>query len=218
MSGTAELEMLQRVVPELEAEGFDVYIHPSTPLIPLFLADLHPDAIALRDDKNLVVEVMRRSPQASKKLERLTALLEPQKKWELRIFWAEPTSDARTLEIQSVEAMRSSIAEVQQIAAAGHLEPAMLIAWATFEALGRALLTTQLGRPQTPGRLVQVLASEGYLTPTEADKLRGLAAKRNRLIHGELQVSVSANELQDFASILETMIQQLTPPPRPLRP
>lgn len=217
MAETAEVEVLERVIPELEAEGFDVYVHPSKPLVPLFLADLRPDVIALRGDKNLVVEVMRRSPQASKKLERLAALIEPQKKWELRVFWAEPTSAAEDLEVQSVDAVQARLAEVKEIAASDHHEPAMLLAWATFEALGRALLAEQLGRPQTPGRLVQTLAHEGYLTPSEADKLRALAAKRNRLIHGELGVSVSDDELQDFVSILATLIQQFTPPqpPRP---
>lgn len=217
MAETAELEMLRRVVPELEAEGFDVYVQPSKPLVPPFLADFHPDLIAFRDDKNLVVEVMRRSPQASKQLERLAALIEPQKKWELRVFWAEPTSDVKDLEIQPVDAIRARVAELSGIAANGHTEPAMLMAWATFEAVGRALLAKQLGRPQTPGRLVQVLAQEGYLTPSEADKLREIGTKRNKLIHGELQVSISEKELLDFASILETLIQQLTapPPPRP---
>jgi uncharacterized protein YutE (UPF0331/DUF86 family) len=209
MSETVELDVLQDLVPELEADGFDVYIHPNKPLIPGFLGDFRPDALAIRADKSLVVEVLRRSPHASKRLERITALLQGQKKWELRVVWIDPTSDQETLQVQDIAAMQARILEIKQIAASGHIEPAMLMAWATFEALARAVLTKQFGRPQTPDRLIQILAGEGYLTPTEADGLRALAEKRNKLIHGELQVRVSAKELQDFASVLETMLQQV---------
>jgi len=209
MSETTELEMLRRLVPELEAEGYEVYLHPKRPLIPSFFRKFSPDAIALRDDKNLVIEVLHKSPQASERLKRITALLRGQDKWQLRVVWVAPTSAQESLQVQNIDAMEGRIAEVRQLAGAGNLEPAMLIAWATFEALARALVPSQFALAQTPGRLVQVLAGEGYITPTEADQLRTLADKRNRLIHGELQVRVSEAELDSFAVILETILQQV---------
>ena len=84
--------------------------------------------------------------------------------------------------------------------------PALLLAWATVEATARLLATKHFERPQTPGRLVQVLASEGILTPTEADDLRVLAEKRNNFIHGELQTPITKAEIERIASILGTMI------------
>ncbi len=198
-----EREVLERLVPELEAEGYDVYIQPNKALLPPFLGSFRPDAIAHRKDKNLIVEVIRRSPHAAKELERVTELLQGQKMWGLKLVWIEPGSTPTTIKVQATEAMQERIAEIKELASANHIEPAMLMAWATFEALARAMLTKQLERPQTPGRLVQMLAGEGYLTPTEADRLRSLAEKRNKLIHGELQVRVSPEELQDFAAVLE---------------
>jgi hypothetical protein len=216
MLDATETEILQQETQELISEGYDVYVHPRRPLVPSFLAGFVPDAIALRQDKNLVIEVSRKSPQAAKKLESLAALLQGRDKWELRVFWVSPDREQKTLGVQDREAIRARIAEVGAVAAAGHPEAAMLVAWGAFEALARAVLTREFERPQTPGRIVQVLAREGYVTPSEADRLRALAAKRNGLIHGELQTQVSAEEMRDFAAILETILHQL-PPREPSR-
>jgi hypothetical protein len=44
---------------------------------------------------------------------------------------------------------------------------------------------------------------------TEADHLRRLSDKRNKLIHGELQVRVSKEEIRAFAQVLDTLVDQL---------
>lgn len=209
MSEDTEFEVLQRLVPELEAEGYDVYVHPNKPLIPKFLGHFSPDALALRPGKNLAIEVLKQSPSASRKLEQITALFRDQPDWELRVVWITPSSESKSLQIQNPDTLRQRIAEIRQLASSGHTEPAVLLAWATFEALARAVSTRQFARPQTPGRVVQVLASEGYLTPTEADLLRALADKRNRLIHGELHVQASEQELSNFSAILDAMLHQV---------
>jgi uncharacterized protein YutE (UPF0331/DUF86 family) len=79
------------------------------------------------------------------------------------------------------------------------------MAWATFEAIGRAILPAKLQRPQPPGRLTEVLAAEGYVTPTEADQLRHLAESRSQLIHGGLETSVPEADLRRFVEVLKTL-------------
>lgn len=210
MSEATEFEVLQRLVPDLEAEGYDVYIHPNKPLLPQFLRDSSPDAIAIRSDKNLAIEVLSKSPTASSKLERLTALFQNQPNWELRVIWITPSSQRVNLEVQNVTAIQERIDEIRQLASSGHSEPALLMAWATFEALARAMLEKQFVRPQSPGRIIQVLASEGLVTPTEADFLRNLAEKRNRLIHGDLNINVVKDELDSFSGVLGAMLHEVT--------
>ena len=83
------------------------------------------------------------------------------------------------------------------------------MAWATFEATGRAILPGRLQRPQTPGRLIEVLATEGHITPTEADHLRRLAESRNHLIHGDLEMSVPEADLQHFIGVLKTLYNSI---------
>ncbi|MGE0584935.1 MAG: HepT-like ribonuclease domain-containing protein [Flavobacteriaceae bacterium] len=209
MSEDTEFEVLQRLVPELEAEGYDVYVHPNRPLIPDFFGNFSPDALALRPGKNLAIEVRKQSRDASRKLKHIAALFKDQPDWELRIVWIVPSNNSESLQIQNSETVRRRITEIRELASTGHTEPAVLLAWATFEALARAISTQQFARPQTPGRIVQILASEGYITPTEADLLRVLVEKRNRLIHGDLNVEASDQELTNFSAILETMLQQI---------
>jgi len=208
MPETLEAETLQRLIPQLESEGYEVYVHPNRPLIPEFLGNFSPDAIARRADKNLIVEVLRQSPQASQKLERLAALLKGRENWELRVVWIERKAQTG-LPVQGITEVSFRLSEIKELAASGHTDSAMLLSWATFEALARAIFTDDFERPQMPGRLVQVLASAGQLTPAEADKFRALAEKRNRLIHGGLDVRVSENEIHDFIAVLEAMQRQL---------
>lgn len=49
---------------------------------------------------------------------------------------------------------------------------------------------------------------EGYITPSEADLLRGLAEKRNQLIHGELQTHASKAELRNFTKTLGDLLAE----------
>jgi uncharacterized protein YutE (UPF0331/DUF86 family) len=210
MSENTEADVLQALLPRLEEEGYAVYLHPSRPLVPPFLKEYAPDAIALRADKNLAIEiVLRQTPANKERVQRVAKLFEGQDKWELRVYWGSPTEPQNALQIQTPEAIKGRIAELRDLADKGHLEPALLLAWATFEALARATLAREFGRPQSPGRIVEILAREGHITPTEADRLRQLSDKRNKLIHGELEVRVSKEEILAFTGVLDTLVGQL---------
>lgn len=209
MLTVTEAEILQALVPELEQEGYSLYVHPHRTLIPQFLGGHVPDAIALRDDKNLVIEIaLRKTVERTEQIRRLSELFEGQDKWELRVYWGGPTELRATLATQRTETIRARIDEVKELRAKNFVGPALLLAWATFEALSRLLMSKEFARPQTPGRLVELLAREGYVTPTEADRLRELANKRNKLVHGELETSISDEELELFNSILDTLLNQ----------
>ena len=83
---------------------------------------------------------------------------------------------------------------VERLLEQGFVGAAFLLGWASFEAAGRALMVEEFRKPQTPGRLVELLAGAGYLTPTEADRLRQkcqhhdhIRACRNRGARHDLQ-------------------------------
>jgi uncharacterized protein YutE (UPF0331/DUF86 family) len=63
--------------------------------------------------------------------------------------------------------------------------------------------------------MVEALAMEGHVTPTEAAKLRALAKKRNQLVHGDLAVDVAREETMEFLEILKLLHgqQSATTPP-----
>jgi uncharacterized protein YutE (UPF0331/DUF86 family) len=201
----SEAALLDSVLPDLDAEGFEVFVHPSPPLLPAFMRDHSPDAIALREDKKLAIEVLYEGAAESRTLDKLREVLTEHKDWELRVYWISPSSVSKAIDRTSREIIEESIRTVQEIGAAGRPQPALLMAWAIFEAIGRAIFPDRLQRPQTPGRLIEVLAAEGQITPTEADQLRRFAESRNQLIHGGLGMAVSDADLERFVDILKTL-------------
>jgi Holliday junction resolvase len=73
---TAENVVLERLVPDLKSQGYDVFVHPDRQMVPPFLGAYLPDVIALRDDKNLVIEIKQGSNRAEKTLQELAKRFE----------------------------------------------------------------------------------------------------------------------------------------------
>lgn len=201
-----EATVLESIVPQVEAEGFEVYAHPSGHLLPAFLRGYSPDAIALREGKKLVIEVLREGPSSKGRLDRLRELLSGQSEWELRVYWISPSNTPEAINVVPSKDIKHAIDTIEDLSDKKLFAPALLMAWATLEALGRASLPDRLVRPQTPGRLVEVLAADGYITPNEADRLRQLAKVRNRLIHGELKVKIASREIKSLTAVLRTLL------------
>jgi len=200
----SETEFLRSLLPSLEAEGYAVVLEPPSKILPPFLQGWQPDAIATGKAKNLVIEVVRSVAARDKKLDQMAALVRQHPDWELRVLTAPGRPDA--LEPQPIEIIKSAVSEVRQLSETRHFPAALLMCWAALEALGRMIAADSLARPQTPARLVQVLAQEGYITPSEADLLRQLAEKRNAVIHGVLGTPVEISDIDQFACILDKLI------------
>ena len=203
--GSSEAEVIESLLPRYQAEGFDVYVNPSPSILPPFMQAYRPDAIALKKDKKIAIEVVGSTARSEQKIKTLQSLFADHEDWELRVFYASPVSSDKLLEIVSISAINEFIQRVIELRKEGHSLPALVMAWATFEAAGRALLPDRFQRPQTPARLVEVLGSEGYITPEEADTLRAAGAIRNAAVHGQLDSVVDQKMLESFVAILKTL-------------
>jgi uncharacterized protein YutE (UPF0331/DUF86 family) len=206
---TIENVVLERLVPDLESQGYDVFVHPNKQMVPPFLGTYVPDLIALRNDKNLVIEIKHRRGRAENVLKDLAKRFEGQNQWEFRVVWINPSESEDGLTLQSREAISTRLKEISRLLGAGFVDSAMLMAWATFEAIGRKLMPKEFERPQSPGRLVQVLAKEGHVTPDEGDVLRQLVDMRNRFIHGELTIAISRHQVESFVRILSSLAKNI---------
>jgi uncharacterized protein YutE (UPF0331/DUF86 family) len=202
-----EREFLRNVVTELEEDGYEVFLQPQPPILPPFLRDFRPDAIARRNNKHLVVEIVTTLGERSKTLAAMASAVRANPDWEMRIVVVSPTNGLKPLQRQSENAIKQSVDEMTTLIGNDHYRAALLMGWSTFEALGRTIMPTDFARPQSPGRLVQLLAQEGYVTPSEADTLRKLGDKRNVLIHGNVLTEVSKGEVEAFAMILLKLIE-----------
>jgi uncharacterized protein YutE (UPF0331/DUF86 family) len=206
---SSEAEVIESLLSRYQAEGFDVYVNPSPSILPPFMQEYRPDAIALKKDKKIAIEVVGSNARSSQKVKTLQSLFADHDDWELVVFYASPIASNKLLEVASTSAINDSIQRVVDLSEAGHLLPALVMAWATFEAIGRAMLPDQFQRPQTPARLVEVLGSEGYITPEEADTLRAASTIRNAVVHGQLDSKVDSPMLESFVAILRTLAKLL---------
>jgi uncharacterized protein YutE (UPF0331/DUF86 family) len=170
------------------------------------MAGYRRDAIAIGHGKKIAIEIVGGQPLSPAKRKSLQQRFRPESGWELQIVYARSDPAAQAIDKVSEASIERTLATIGQLTEAGLTQPALLIAWASFEALGRRLLPARFDRPQTPGRLVEILAREGHLTPDEADAVRHLAASRNRLIHGDLDVRIDKAEIERFIVILRTLL------------
>jgi len=146
-------------------------------------------------------------PPSKAQEDRVRHRFERRKDWELRLYYVRPAGGKDRLPAMADKTIDSSIASVESLIADGQSSAAVLIAWATFEALGRTLSPEKFSQPQTAARLVEVLAGEGIVTPSEADLLRRLGNVRNRVIHGSLNERIDPADVESFVNVLKTLRQ-----------
>ena len=71
---TTERQILIGLLPGLQADGYEVYLHPNPQMLPEFFGSYMPDAIALRSDRNLAIEVVRQSKRSERTLKKIRNL------------------------------------------------------------------------------------------------------------------------------------------------
>ncbi|MBV8924915.1 MAG: hypothetical protein JOZ74_06045 [Bradyrhizobium sp.] len=69
----SEEQVLQHEVARLESEGYDVFLQPRAALVPEFLGDHVPDAVATGNGKKIVLEVVRSSNAENDRLKEVAA-------------------------------------------------------------------------------------------------------------------------------------------------
>ncbi len=207
MSATESREevLLDSLLPRYRAEGFTVIVHPSSSFLPPFMGKYRPDAVALSPSKKIAIEI-KRDPGSSKDMKGITELFDRHPDWELKVYYRSGLSQERSLRAPARRSIELAIKEVSELKKSGHLTAGMATAWSTLEAVARALLPEKLARPQPAERLVEVLASEGLITPTEADSLRRAAELRNSVVHGDLGSAVSPENVDELLAALGLLV------------
>jgi uncharacterized protein YutE (UPF0331/DUF86 family) len=199
-SAIRERDFLQTLVPGYEAEGFSVFLHPAREMLPPFMRGYQPDAIAVKDDKKIAIEIKRDATRRAAGREELQRIFSEHPEWELRIYYIPGRAEEEDIQTPDLSEIDAALAEVDQLKRAGHLRAALIMAWAALEAAGRALLPRDLARPQPANKLIEVLASEGVVTPAEADSLRKAISLRNAATHGHFAVAITEQEVEQVVA------------------
>ena len=203
--------ILQMLLPNLEAEGFQVFLHPSRAVLPPFMRGYQPDAIAMKANKKVAIEVVLRPNQAASHGKNLQAMFQGHPDWELRMVYAPPGHAAQEIAVKPKDLVVETLDRVLTIFDEAGPVPALLTGWSVFEAAARTLLPANLARPQPAARLLEVLASDGYLTPDEADAVRRLGRMRDEAAHGGLDIVLTRDDLDKLVSATRVLLAATTP-------
>lgn len=212
MSSSPEREtlILDAIERAYREDGYEVITHPGPSLLPSIFEDFRPDAIALKDAEKVAIEVVSgRSPSSKSRIDALQTRFAGQSEWRLQLVHTGPPGEpVRELPAFEGNAIRKGLAEVRALSDAGLRRPALIMGWALLEALGRSLpseASEDLARPQSPARLAERLAREGFLTPDEADATRALIQARNAIVHGDVDKDVSDKDVLSLIKVLENL-------------
>ena len=91
-----------------------------------------------------------------------------------------------------------------------HYGPALIFGWAVLESLARFARGPGSSRGYSPVQAVQALAEEGYLANDDAQRLREMARLRSSLVHGDLSVTVSAEQVEFLLGQLRALKSEIT--------
>jgi uncharacterized protein YutE (UPF0331/DUF86 family) len=206
---TREANLLEAVLAGYRARGFDVYVRPPSRILPEFILPYQLDAVAIKADEKIAIEVTRSRATSADRIQRLQAAFAAHPDWTLNVYYSGELNTEDDIAVSPLRSIEGAIEEVDELRKSGRLRAALVMGWAIVESIARSLLPDQLGRQQPPNTLVETLASNGFLTPGEADSLRSMISVRNAAAHGHLDVIVEPKQLDQLVDTLRTLFALL---------
>ncbi len=204
-----ESEALDEIEGRLTKDGYRLLRSPGRGDLPDFLQDFQPDAIAVGKLPQIVIEVITREHAdrlPSSRLGQLQAALTTHSDWTLRVVYANRSRPRLDIAAPSVIRMRAT--QVRQLSTTDQAA-ALVIGWSLLEAATRAALPQQAGQALTPATTVELLASLGYITQSQAARLRQTGKQRNLLVHGDMGVTVASSTVEELLSTVESLLDAL---------
>src|SRR5215204_6558526 len=224
-SESRERVVLQRLRDRYEREGYSFYAYPPGDLLPHFLGNYRPDAIALKDNEKIAIEIKgRTSEQSRMRLSEIARIFQGQKDWHFLVFNIDDFDRDPNIRIYGIDEIEGALREVEHLAKSGQMRAGFVLGWAALEAVARALLT---GHPEDKMRTIssdlmsELLAGTGLVEQNSAKMLRDLSRVRNALVHGDLGVEVDQHSIQSLDDIVRSLVDKLrheVDPNRPIGP
>ncbi|MBX3504064.1 MAG: DUF86 domain-containing protein [Parvibaculum sp.] len=199
--------ILDKYEAQWRAQGYDLIRHPSREVIPEFLGKYRPDAVLVGRRPHVAVEVVLKGQRtAERRLREIAPLFKGHPDWRLEVIYAGLAPES--LVAPPMSALNEAVHDIRALASVD-TRGAFLFSWAVLEALVRHLSPERTRSPQTPGRLVELLAGDGRITPHQAEELRTLARLRNKLVHGDLEQRPTEKQISLVTRILERLIGEV---------
>ncbi|MGX7705507.1 hypothetical protein [Methylobacterium sp. Gmos1] len=202
--------LLHSLRQDAERRGWTFYAPPPKDVIPDFAEDYKPDAIVITPEGGAMIAITDRGSLArNTRLAEIARRVSERPGWSFRLFYANTSTQAEPSPPRStVEEVQSGITEVRVLDETGHGRAALVMGWATLEAIARLVMDRrgiEPTGPVSPIQAVQVLVQEGYLDDDDARRLRALARTRNEIVHGGLGTPISREDVTGLIRDLEAM-------------
>jgi hypothetical protein len=194
-----ESTVLELLRERYESEGYEVFLHPSPSVLPAAFAGYRPDAIAVRGNDRIVIEVQTKgSRSGDARLQDLVSRFSNVPGWKFVVFTAPVGAEPQTFEPPSVLEMQTEIDQARHLLEMGSPRAALVIAWAVLESIVHVFAPVgnlRGGRSHTAMQVVQQLEMRGLVKSDVARRLRKVIPLRNAVVHGDLKASVHPSEV-----------------------
>ncbi|WP_428487348.1 hypothetical protein [Rhodopila sp.] len=210
----SERVTLERLRDDFRSKGYDFIIQPPIDQVPDFLGNRRPDALAIEPHDKVIIEVKQQgSPDPKLLLAQLSQTASSRSRWRyLLVYAGEDPSEIIELSRPRKSQVDQAIQETRSLEQLGHMRAAMVEGWSLLEALAQRLYPEDIRmslKPLTSMQVIERLAMDGQISHQEAKRLRGLSSIRNSLVHGDLNVSTSKNDVNYVFKIVEAINSRL---------
>jgi hypothetical protein len=213
MAFTQERQRADEVARRLVAEGYDVVIEPGLDDLPPDIARLRPDLLARRGDERVIVEVQPREPggSARPRIEALAKAVGARPAWKFELVVVPEDRAAGPGQEWSPAEIRARVDEARKLAAAGHGEAALMLAWSACEAAARALALDEELEVQRwlPSAMFRQLVHAGLLDNGDLQTIEDAWIARNRLTHGLSGIGDPSVFALNVARVAEGLLHEL---------
>lgn len=205
-----ELDLLTSLRSQYEAKGFSFETDPDVRGLPDFLGSYVPDAIARKAGENVAIEVRKSRSRASEfTLQQIRSRFEGHPDWTFAIaYTAEDPLKTLTIKPAAVPAIRRQLTDVRALTAEGQTRAAFLLAWSLLEATLLNVEGEQEARPRTPASVLQGLAMLGRIEPETERQLRSAILLRNAVVHGDLTIEPTNQDVDTLANVIEEALSE----------
>ena len=210
-----EKRILELVREQYEADGFSFYLYPSKGLLPISVDGFKPDAIAISDEKKILIEVVsRKSTESDSAIKNISNILKSEPDWSLRIIFADSFNieNNSLREIVSRQTIQEAITRTEELLENDFDAEVLLLQWSILEAIVLYLFErSELNntRVMSGKALISFLEQEGYLSFRDAKALRKLAIIRHRIAHGGLSENISFQNLSKMDGVVRSLFSEI---------
>jgi uncharacterized protein YutE (UPF0331/DUF86 family) len=192
-----ERRVLGLLRSRFEAEGYSFVEFPGGDVLPAFMQGYRPDAVAVREDKSIAIEVkLRRDPNAEKNLRSISERFKGHPSWEFRIVYGDEVED-EPMQAPTRAQIEQHILEAEVLLREGHHRAALVLGWAAIEAIARTLSNDfPTSGARTMRQAVELLEHMGRLRFEEAQQLRRLLPLRSKVVHGDFSMAISGDDVE----------------------